>query len=198
MHSFSLSLITSSLLTNVSLKLLPVFKPVLVHWSGRTFEIQLNACTDPFCKWFGKPQERFESVRYKPYRYKLTGNPKEHKQRVTCNSDPVCPGVGITWNCTSNTFSNWSAAEENTRLITNGSVQDRDEDYLFHRRIVANLIYLLSMTQKHFIDEARAAVILRSGSAKSVGRLQMFCLNEESPFPMTKIKMISFILLPWL
>lgn len=110
-----------------------LFKPVLVHWNNMTYEIQLNSCTDPYCKWFGKPQERFESAKNKPYRYKLTGNPKDNKQRVACNSDPVRPGVGMTWYCTTSTFSNWSATEEITRLVTNDSVQDMDEDYVFHR-----------------------------------------------------------------
>lgn len=46
-----------------------LFSPVQFHWNDKTFQIQYNFCTDPFCKWFGRDQERFEKVLNKPSRY---------------------------------------------------------------------------------------------------------------------------------
>ena len=116
-----------------------LFQPVKVNWKRKAFEIQLNSCANPYCKWFGMQQERFESVKHKPYRYKLTGNPKDNEQRVTCNPDPVRPEVGyMTWNCKSTTYSNWSAAEEIARLATIRSVQDLEAEYSFHRELCVN------------------------------------------------------------
>lgn len=40
-----------------------LFHPVKLDWEGKIHQIQLNACTNPFCKWFGMPQERFELVK---------------------------------------------------------------------------------------------------------------------------------------
>lgn len=134
-----------------------LFNPAQIRWNGKTYGIQLNACTDPFCKWFGMPQERFVSIRHKPYRYKLTGNPKDNKQRVTCNPDPVHPGVGMTWNCTSNTFSNWSAGEEITRLITNESVQERDVDYVFHRESCSDSYVSPFIDSKSFYKRGKSS-----------------------------------------
>ena len=41
-------------------------QPIKLNLDGKVFEIQLNSCANPYCKWFGMPQERFESVKHKP------------------------------------------------------------------------------------------------------------------------------------
>jgi hypothetical protein len=110
-----------------------LFRPVKIHYNGQTFEIQMNTCTNPFCKWFGLPQERFENVRYKPSRYKMSGSGKHASQRFVCNPDPIRPHIGVTWDCTTEPYSNWSVAEEIKRLATNDKVKDWEPDYQFHR-----------------------------------------------------------------
>lgn len=40
-----------------------LFTPIQFDWNGATHQIQFNFCTDPFCKWFGRDQERFEKLK---------------------------------------------------------------------------------------------------------------------------------------
>ncbi|MER2128255.1 hypothetical protein [Solibacillus sp.] len=47
------------------------FNPVTLKYKGLIHEIQFNACTNPLCKNYGLPQERFE-IKSKPYRYKIS------------------------------------------------------------------------------------------------------------------------------
>ncbi|GMA60319.1 insertion element protein [Alicyclobacillus fastidiosus] len=110
-----------------------LFRPVRLNLDGRAFDIQVNACTNPFCKWFGRPQERFETVKHKPYRYKLVGSDKSESKSIVCNPDPTGSTIGMTWNCYSGPLSNWSVAEEITRLATLDKVTDWTPEYEFHR-----------------------------------------------------------------
>ena len=77
-----------------------LFEPVKFKWSESEHELRLNVCTNPFCKWFGMPQTRFESVKHKPYRYKLTGDPKERTKDSLAtpilSTKTLAMGFGIT------------------------------------------------------------------------------------------------------
>jgi transposase-like protein len=111
-----------------------LFKPISFTWNGKEHQIQINSCTSPFCKWFSLQQLEFDKVKGKPSRYRLTGEPKENKQRLRCNPDPLrSPSSYTTLNCTSGTLSNWSAAEEIKRSATNNSVVEIKPTYSFHR-----------------------------------------------------------------
>lgn len=83
-----------------------LFLPVKFRLNDVEHSIQYNFCINPFCKWFGQPQTRFTSVKNKPYRYKLIG--KEGHKSIQCNCDPISPNQGMTLNCTSTPYSNWS------------------------------------------------------------------------------------------
>jgi hypothetical protein len=37
-----------------------IFKPVHLNWDGQEHEIQLNYCSDPFCKNHNKTQEEYK------------------------------------------------------------------------------------------------------------------------------------------
>ena len=50
-----------------------VYKPATITIDGKTSEIQLNHCYNPFCKWYGLPQQKYMNIKSKPSRYKLTG-----------------------------------------------------------------------------------------------------------------------------
>ncbi len=110
-----------------------LFRPVRLNLNGQAFDIQVNACTNPFCKWFGRPQERFESVKHKPYRYKLVGSDKSESKSIFCNPDPTGSTIGMTWNCYSGPISNWSVAEEIARLSAVDKVTNWTPEYQFHR-----------------------------------------------------------------
>ncbi|BAU29324.1 hypothetical protein DFP93_11642 [Aneurinibacillus soli] len=110
-----------------------LFQPVTVQYKEQSHSIQMNRCTNPFCKWFGQDQTRFTEVKGKPSRYKLGGSMKHRSQMITCNPDPIHPTRGMTWDCVAQPFSNWSIAEEIARLATLDQVKDRTPDYVFHR-----------------------------------------------------------------
>ncbi|OMD90639.1 insertion element protein [Paenibacillus odorifer] len=117
-----------------------LYDPTSFVWKGKTFSIQLNTCTNPFCRWFGMPQTIIGKSTRKPiYRYRLKGNPKEKDQRIVCNAEEPLPRTGyLTWGCNSVTLSNWAAVEEIKRLVTQNSVQNIDETYVFHREACLN------------------------------------------------------------
>lgn len=45
---------------------------LIPQYIGQPFLIQFNRCTNPFCKWFGETQKRFEDLKYKPSRGEST------------------------------------------------------------------------------------------------------------------------------
>jgi transposase-like protein len=96
-------------------------------------KIQYNFCTNLFCKWCGQDQYKFETVKGKPSRYKLEGGGKNNSKKIRCNPDPVHLTRGMTLNCSSIAVSNWSIAEEISRLIRINPTQEIEPDYNFHK-----------------------------------------------------------------
>ena len=87
-------------------------------------DVQYNDCTNPFCESFGLPQERFTTVKNKPYRYKLHGSKKGTKS-IFFNSIPIPTKIPKTsLGCSTYTLSNWSVAEEIKRLIELQTVEE--------------------------------------------------------------------------
>ncbi|MCM3708853.1 MULTISPECIES: insertion element protein [Cytobacillus] len=107
-----------------------LFKPVDFSWNGITHQIQYNYCANPFCKWHGLPQEKFDS-KGKPSRYRLSGTGNDKKLR--CNPDPIHLTTGVALDCHNTTLSNWSIAQEIERLIRVNGVQDKVPEYKFHK-----------------------------------------------------------------
>ncbi|MEW9050190.1 MAG: insertion element protein [Neobacillus sp.] len=110
-----------------------IYRPVVFNWNGNEHRIQFNFCGNPYCKWHGFPQERFVSVKSKPSRYRLSGRGNERNQTILCNNDPVGTISGMTWNCTTTPYSNWSIAEEIKRLTRIGTIKDVEPEYDFHK-----------------------------------------------------------------
>lgn len=38
-----------------------LFKPTEFTWNGKTHQVQYNYCSNPYCKWHGLPQEKFNT-----------------------------------------------------------------------------------------------------------------------------------------
>jgi transposase-like protein len=110
-----------------------IHQTVIFSIKSDPYHLQLNTCTNPFCKWFGLPQKKFESTKKKPSRYRLSGSSAYGGQTLICNEDPIGITSGMTWNCTSVPVSNWSVAEEIARLVKQDSVLDWMLEYEFHR-----------------------------------------------------------------
>lgn len=108
--------------------------PVRFEFNGATHTIQLNHCTDPFCRWYGEDQQELKKLAVtgrKRYRYKLTGSPEADDRALTCNEDPYTPGA--VGGCNTRPISTWSAGEEIKRLVTINSVVDLEPTYVFHK-----------------------------------------------------------------
>lgn len=69
-----------------------LFAPISFTYQNKSYKIQMNTCVNPYCKWFGMPQERFLNIPNKPSRYKLDDDSK-----IKCNHDPIRPDAGMTW-----------------------------------------------------------------------------------------------------
>lgn len=108
-----------------------LYLPTTFTLNGESHSIQYNYCINPYCHNFGQEQVRFEEIKGKPSRYKMTGTSKDNTKGLYCNDNPL--GNGISLNCYSSPVSNWSLAEEIKRLVRIGSIQDIEPDYQFHR-----------------------------------------------------------------
>jgi len=107
-----------------------LFLPTTFTLNGSDNAIQYNFCTNPYCHNFGMEQTRYEAVKGKPSRYKLTGSSKDHKG-LYCNDNPI--GRGVSHNCKVIPVSNWSVAEEIKRLVQTESIKDIEPNYQFHK-----------------------------------------------------------------
>jgi len=85
-----------------------LFMPIDFTWNGKTYRIQYNHCSNPYCKWHGLPQDKFPT-KGKSSRYKLSGSGTD--KTINCNPDPIAPITGATLNCHTVTLSNWSIAQ---------------------------------------------------------------------------------------
>ncbi|MBU3113201.1 hypothetical protein [Clostridium lacusfryxellense] len=110
-----------------------VFTPSYLKVQSTVTPIQMNYCNNPFCKWIGLPQEKFESIKGNPSRYKMVGVRSNASRGIVCNDDVIKTTQGISMNCTTETVSNWSVAEEIKRLININSVVDKEKQYKFHK-----------------------------------------------------------------
>ncbi len=107
-----------------------LFTPTEFTWNDFTHQIQYNHCANPYCRYHGMPQTKYET-KGKPTRYKLTGT-SSHKS-IKCNPDPTRVTGDTVLGCYTTTLSNWSIAEEIQRLVRINSVQDKEEEYEFHK-----------------------------------------------------------------
>lgn len=97
---------------------------------GTMHQIQYNHCSNPFCRYHGMPQTKYDT-KGKPTRYKLTGT-SNHKS-IKCNPDPTGKTGNAVLGCYTSTLSNWSIAQEIQRLVQINSVEDKEVVYEFHK-----------------------------------------------------------------
>jgi hypothetical protein len=107
------------------------FRPVHLHWNEQNYEIQLNYCSDPFCKNQNQPQEDYKGGKNK--RYNFTGKEGSRGRAINCVPDPTDIMGVPTLGCYTKTFSNWSLATEIERLIRINSVVRLEPTYEFHK-----------------------------------------------------------------
>ena len=117
------------------------YRPTHFTWKGKTYEIQINHCANPFCKNHLQPQTRYGIG--KKQRYTISGNTTD--RNIICNPDPTDPNGIPTLNCNSKSYSNWSLATEIERLARVESVVPLTPIYEFHKASCVN-------TETYFTD----------------------------------------------
>lgn len=105
------------------------FRPTHFTRKGKTHEIQINYCANPFCKNHLKPQEKYPINGNQ--RYNITG--KSGERSIICNDDPTDPNDIPTLKCNTRAYSNWSLATEIERLVRAETVVPITPDYEFHK-----------------------------------------------------------------
>jgi hypothetical protein len=129
------------------------FRPVHLHWNETEFEIQVNFCSNPFCKNHLKPQKAYAVGKSK--RYKFTGS--EDEKKINCVPDPTDTLGTPTLGCHTRTHSNWSLAREIERLIYNNSVVPLEPNYEFHNEGCSNSEVTFFNNPKSFYKRGRAS-----------------------------------------
>lgn len=110
-----------------------LYTPVEINFFGKTHNLQLNNCYNPFCKWYGLPQQKYESIKSKPSRYKIGGSNKADDEKFICNIITDNSIIGEPIKHSNESISNWSLAEEIKRLVAINSTIPMEEDYTFHK-----------------------------------------------------------------
>lgn len=108
-----------------------LFKEVSLNIKGKEYKIQANFCTNPFCRWFGLSQYKYQDIKNKPSRYKLVG--RMDKKSIQCNDIPISEYEGIVVDNWVTPLSNWSLAEEIKRLIDINAITPMETEYIFHK-----------------------------------------------------------------
>lgn len=99
-------------------------------FENQLYEIQLNYCLNPLCKWFGMPQHDYINIKFKPSRYKVQG---AYNKSLECNDIPDGDNKEIVLGNITDIISNWSVSEEIKRLKFINRLIDAEEIYSFHR-----------------------------------------------------------------
>ena len=114
-----------------------LFVPSVIDINGVSYELQFNKCYNPFCKWYGLNQKKYNEIKSKPSRYKIGKRSKvgsgEAEPNIYCNTveDKSVPCESL--NNTNEVVSNWSVAEEIKRLIIINSIIPIEKEYEFHK-----------------------------------------------------------------
>ncbi|WP_449536411.1 insertion element protein [Ferdinandcohnia sp. Marseille-Q9671] len=150
------------------------FRPVHLQWKGKTYEIQLNYCSDPFCKNFHQPQISYSVGKIK--RYKMSG--KEDSRVINCVPDPTDIKGIPTLGCYTKTFSNWSLATEIERLIRINSIVPLEPDYEFHKESCLNNETYFD-NPKAFYKRGKASSNAQVVQCKSCGKYTNLLPNKS-------------------
>jgi hypothetical protein len=150
------------------------FRPAHLHWKGKTYEIQMNYCSDPFCKNFHQPQIAYSVGKIK--RYKMSG--KEESRVINCVPDPTDMNGIPTLGCYTKTFSNWSLATEIERLIRINSIVPLEPDYEFHKDGCLNKDTYFD-NQKAFYKRGKASSNAQVVQCKKCGKYTNLLPNKS-------------------
>lgn len=145
-------------------------RPVTFHLKGKTFTLQLNQCTNPFCVNYGLPQERFHDYKGKPSRYKIVSGRSNEKSAIECTVHSSTINHPSLKN-TTNLISNWSVAEEIIRLETINSVVPDIFELVYHHETCPNKEETPNTHPKSFYKHGKSKVGAQRYKCKSCSKV---------------------------
>ena len=107
-----------------------LYSPVELVVDKKSYNIQTNFCANPFCKWYGKEQFKYNNLKGKPSRYMITGKTFKSIKCSDINDDTIDKPVIISYAAP---YSNWAMAEEIKRLIDINTTVPIEPYYIFHK-----------------------------------------------------------------
>lgn len=159
-----------------------LYEPVSLSYDSKRYDIQFNYCTNPFCLWFGQPQKRFENIKNKPSRYKLSSKGKGKRDVIVCNPIHEKHSAKTTHNCTVTPLSNWSVAEEIKRLVTMDVVTDIEPEYAFHKEDCINETLTPFGHSKHFYRRGKSSGGSQKWQCKECKKITNVLPSREKKF----------------
>lgn len=156
-----------------------LFTPGIFGLNGKQYSIQLNYCANPFCKWYGQHQLRYET-KNKPSRYKMV----EHRgvSAIQCNDISADSSYGMVLSNSTDTISNWSVAEEIKRLMIINSVSVMDREYTFHKNGCPMASETPFSNRKAFIRRGESTGGSIRFQCKECGKLTNILPTQEKNF----------------
>ena len=145
-------------------------RPVTFHIKGKTFTLQLNKCTNPFCVNYGLPQERFHDYKGKPSRYKIVSGKSSEKSAIECTVHSSTINHPSLKN-TTNLISNWSVADEIIRLETINSVVPDIFELVYHHETCPHKEETPNTHPKSFYKHGKSKVGAQRYKCKSCSKV---------------------------
>lgn len=109
-----------------------MYTPVKIRIDNVKHDVQANFCVNPYCRWYGLPQHRYNDLKFKPYRYTLWGTHPTNS--ILCKHVPTDEPKGLTMdNDYTQPMSNWSLALEIKRLKDIDTLKPMKSQYRFHK-----------------------------------------------------------------
>lgn len=157
-----------------------LFKEVELVIGCKSTKIQSNFCINPFCKWFGLPQHKYNNVKNKPSRYKLVG--EKNLKRINCNEVSTKEIDGIVIKNYVTPLSNWSVALEIKRLIDIYTVSPIESPYSFHKEGCDTPEVNPIDNPKEFYKKGKSSSNSQKYKCKSCGKMTNVLPNQRECF----------------
>jgi hypothetical protein len=148
-------------------------------------QFQFNKCYNPFCKWYGLPQKKYENVKSKPSRYRLVSRAKDNGivfASFQCNDLSDTDYNGTTFNHTNEPISNWSVAEEIKRLIQINTVTPVEAQYSFHKDGCSCNEFTPLSSPKHFYRKGKSSSNSQKYQCKECKKITNILPQQDESF----------------
>lgn len=165
-------------------------RPVTFHLKGKTYTLQLNKCTNPFCINYGLSQEKFSHLKGKPSRYKIVRAKSGETASIECTTHSGTT-IHPSLKNTTNLISNWSVAEEIIRLETINSVVPDVFELVYHHEGCLHKEETPNTHPKSFYKHGKSKVGTQRYKCKSCSKITNEQQSKINRSLIINIKMIN-------